>query len=103
MEVKEEVHYRSDLGTSKTIFKKGKTFSSINPPTIPDNVLVKPLKLRDVENLLQKHYGENWRTMDEQYYNQLLLIGDGIGLQDENEQVEQLETPNFEEVHDLVV
>lgn len=65
---------------------------------------MKPLKLRDVENLLQKHYGENWRTMDElQYYNQLLLIGDGIGLQDENEQVEQLETPNFEEVHDLVV
>lgn len=57
--IKDEVHYRSDLGNFQGICKKGKKFSMINPLEIePGQVTVNPKKVRDVDNLLKKHFGD---------------------------------------------
>lgn len=60
--VQGEANYRNDLCTLKTIQKKGKILSQIVPEPLANRVPVNPLKLRDVDNLLSKHFGENWKT-----------------------------------------
>lgn len=59
-----ELHYKQDLGTYKNISKKDKTSAMIAPTVISQGVTVKQLKLRDVNKLLNAHYGDNWRNLD---------------------------------------
>lgn len=71
--IKGEVHYKNDLGSFKGFAKKGKSSININPLEIPSGVCVNPLKLNDVHNLLCKHFGDNWMTMDNlSFYKKLI-------------------------------
>lgn len=63
--VKGEVNYRSDLGQYKSILKKGKSLASITPDPLPKKVPVKQEKLTDVDNLLKKHFGPDWRNLND--------------------------------------
>lgn len=61
--VKGEVNYRSDLGVYKSVLKKGKSLATIIPEIMPKTVPVKQSKLHDIDNLLKKHFGPDWRNM----------------------------------------
>lgn len=62
--VRGEVNYRSDIGASKSILKRGKTVDMLLTPDImPIGRPVDPQKAASVANLLSKHYGDEWRTL----------------------------------------
>ncbi|KAL1516230.1 hypothetical protein ABEB36_000149 [Hypothenemus hampei] len=68
-----ELSYRSDMGVSKGVFKKNKFPTNIKPKTIPTGKRPKNLKLKDVSNLLKKHYGNEWHDMETlKYYKNVL-------------------------------
>ncbi|KAF6210555.1 hypothetical protein GE061_013661 [Apolygus lucorum] len=58
--VQGEVLYKSEVGARQSVLKnKRSIITSKLTPVVPGTV-VKPLKLRDVQNLLTKHFGPNW-------------------------------------------
>ncbi|CAG4957539.1 unnamed protein product [Colias eurytheme] len=61
--VRGELYYNSDTGNPKSLCKPGKKAEDIRPTIIPSGIQVNPLKLRDVRNLLQKHYGDSWKNL----------------------------------------
>ncbi|CAG5008437.1 unnamed protein product [Parnassius apollo] len=61
--VRGELYYNSDMGHPKSLCKAGKKAEAIRPTIIPSGIEVNPLKLRDVRNLLQKHYGDSWKDL----------------------------------------
>lgn len=63
--IKGEIHYKSNIGVYKSVLKRGKTVANITPEELPNNVPVKQLKLIDVDNLLKKHFGVDWRNNPE--------------------------------------
>lgn len=69
-----ELAYNMDSGVAKICSKKDKSASQINPKRLDLGVPVNALKARDVKNLLQKHYGDNWNSIPSlQYYKSVLL------------------------------
>lgn len=64
--IKGEVSYQIDTGVYKNVCKKGKAIQNIiQLSEIPTrSVQINPLKLRDVDNLLKKHYGDEWQKLD---------------------------------------
>lgn len=71
--IRGELSYRSDTGTFKGVFRKNQTAMNIQPKEIPTGVKPKDLKMRDVNNLLSKHYGKNWREVENlAYYRDVL-------------------------------
>lgn len=95
--IKGEVNYRTDLGQYRGICKKGKCFSGINPGVIEvgQRVKLNPHKLRDVDNLLKKHFGDGWRDSKRlQYYKDII---DKCAAVDENINVEDEEGEYVEE------
>nr|XP_022902616.1 uncharacterized protein LOC111415262 [Onthophagus taurus] len=71
--IRGELSYRSDTGTFKGVFRKNQTAMNIQPKEIPTGVKPKDLKMRDVNNLLSKHYGKNWRAVENlAYYRDVL-------------------------------
>lgn len=70
-----EAHYRTDLGSLQGVCKIGKTVDMINPDVIsPNTCKINPLKLRDVDKLLKKHFGNEWRELEKlHYYRELIL------------------------------
>lgn len=60
-----EVPYHSDLCMPKSVLKKGKFIHQVIPTRLETGVPVKELKLRDVDNLLGKHFGIDWRSIEE--------------------------------------
>ncbi|XP_050063915.1 uncharacterized protein LOC126552866 [Aphis gossypii] len=66
--IKGEVSYQVETGAYKNVCKKGKTVHNINNLHLSEistrNMKINPLKLRDVDNLLKKHYGDQWQTLD---------------------------------------
>ncbi|KAG5866609.1 hypothetical protein JTB14_035087 [Gonioctena quinquepunctata] len=64
--VRGEVHYMNDLQVFKGIAKRGKAISMIIPDKINSDLQqVNNLKIVDVNNLLTKHFGNNWRNLGE--------------------------------------
>lgn len=57
------LYYNSNTGNPKSLCKPGKKAEDIRPTIIPSGIQVNPLKLRDVRNLLQKHYGDSWKNL----------------------------------------
>lgn len=84
--IRGELFYHSDTGVPKSICRKGKKAEMIHPMKISKGIDVKPLKLRDVRNLLQKHYGENWKELHnlEYYKNVINVDEEEIQLLEEN-------------------
>lgn len=72
--VKGEIHYNSDHGVYKSILKKQKSFLNLEPSRIEkDAVTIKDSKLKDVDNLLKNHFGENWKSLPNLIYYKRLV------------------------------
>ncbi|KAL1489230.1 hypothetical protein ABEB36_014163 [Hypothenemus hampei] len=73
--IKGESNYKSDLSVYKSVLKREKTFADLNLELLPMQCEVKPAKLRDVDVLLKKHYGSNWRhfsDVDLSFYKRII-------------------------------
>lgn len=65
MLVRGEISYNSDTGTSKSILARGKRITQLQPERLPCGVSVAQAKLTDVQNLLKKHYSDEWKNIDD--------------------------------------
>ncbi|KAJ8949785.1 hypothetical protein NQ314_008112 [Rhamnusium bicolor] len=74
--VRGEAHYKNDLNVLKSVTKRGQSVRYINLIDINEgNQQLNPLKLRDVNKLLLKHFGEDWRTAEYlEFYNSIIPI-----------------------------
>lgn len=103
--VRGELFYQSDLGEAKNICKSKKKMEMLQPSTIPINIPVKTIKLRDVKNLLGKHYGDKWDEISSlQFYRELLVLEPH--LTQESEECDNMESADLlceavEEISDL--
>lgn len=62
--IRGEPNYCVDVGAEKPIVKKTKRLGDVNldDKSIPAVHNINPLKLRDVDCLLKKHFGEQWTS-----------------------------------------
>lgn len=74
IKVRGEPHYNSDCGQGQSILKRGKQISMLSQAeVIPPGVPVNETKLRDVNRLLEKHFGKNWsEDSDLSFFKDLL-------------------------------
>lgn len=73
--VRGEEYYKSDFCMEKSVFKRGKNIYMINPDLIMPgaNVTVSNLKFIDVNKLLVKHFGVEWRNINSLgYYKNII-------------------------------
>ncbi|CAH0404462.1 unnamed protein product [Chilo suppressalis] len=68
VQIRGEISYHSDTGVDKSITRRGKSFQTFNPETLPIGIPVKEAKLVDVRKLLEVHFGENWASLSELQY-----------------------------------
>lgn len=62
--IRGEGAYRADLGSGKLVTKRGKTIHNLVPRLLTTGVAPNEKKIKDVSALLQAHYGENWRSLE---------------------------------------
>ena len=73
IKVRGEVCYTSDLGAFKTVSKKHKTLLELLPSPVAAGVPVAPAKINDVNNLLTKHFLNQWMGMESlKYYRDVV-------------------------------
>lgn len=101
--VQGEETYRNETHEKKTITKKNKKITMISPKVIqPNNVLIKKSKIEDVKKLLKKHYGDEWRHIEnlnffnilEERMNNVQTSGVTMRMSDE---ISDLCEPGFDE------
>ncbi|XP_055908404.1 uncharacterized protein LOC129943162 [Eupeodes corollae] len=96
--VRGEPYYLSDIGAPRSILKKQKQISRMDPQIIEKGVNIKAEKLKDVFNLLTKHYGEDWRSIEElKFYKNIEDVND-LGLIVENDYPLCEPQPVFDEI-----
>lgn len=61
--VRGEAHFQNDLGTFRNLFVKGTSFNNLILDEVPASNSVSVEKKKDVEKLLTKHYGKDWRDI----------------------------------------
>lgn len=72
--VQGEVTYRNFLGSPKSLLKRGKTLLQLVPKMIETGkVALKQEKLDNVNTLLSKHYGDQWRDLAELRFYQNIV------------------------------
>lgn len=97
-----EIDYNWDTGADKLITKKGKHVKMISPKKISIGVGVKKAKLVDVNNLLSKHFGENWRDFPNlQWYKDVIDKNNSYDQEEEEETCEC--TENCVDDEDLAI
>lgn len=63
--------------------------SDINPDDIAPHQVVNPLKLRDIDSLLKKHFGEDWNeNLKLSYYSSAINITSGYIVHEDNPESE---------------
>lgn len=68
-----EFAYKSEVGSYGGICRKGKNVGMANPKQISTGRIVNVLKVRDVNKLLKKHYGDNWQQIDSlEFYKNII-------------------------------
>lgn len=86
--IRGEVSYKVETDAHKNVCKKGKCIQNILPPIeiSTGSMKINPLKLRDVDNLLKKHYGDDWQELDflTFYKDNILKQSQELILADEN-------------------
>lgn len=71
--IRGEQNYKTSLNVYKGIQRKGKTCYAMEKIILPLNAHVKKEKLTDVDRLLQKHFGENWRELENlEFYKNII-------------------------------
>lgn len=87
IKVQGEIGYNMNVGVSKTICKKGKSWNETTPQNISKGVIVKAEKLNDLRSLLTKHYGLEWDMQPNlQFYKQLFRDQEVLLQRDDNGQ-----------------
>ncbi|KAL1489063.1 hypothetical protein ABEB36_014008 [Hypothenemus hampei] len=68
-----EESYDCKINNMKTVVRTGRSLKKYRPKMIPQGtVTLKELKIRDVKNLLVKHYGNGWEGLEElQFYKNI--------------------------------
>lgn len=61
--MKGENFYRRDLGNFQEFCKRRASISDMDPQILEIGVPVTTAKLQDINNLLEKHFGKNWKEM----------------------------------------
>lgn len=97
-----EPHYRSDVCEAKGICKRNQQIINMKPKQIPSPVHVKEEKLRDVGNLLQKHFGDDWDKIENlSYYKNIfnnLYETENVNQCDSVRDIEMCDTHNQEDM-----
>lgn len=63
--IRGEMFYQSDLNKSSNVCKTGQKTSMLRPTTISLGAPVTRAKIADVDKLLQKHFGLDWKERDD--------------------------------------
>lgn len=94
-----EQTYRSDFGTYKSVFKKIKNCQSMEKMESTEKAKVKKEKFTDVDKLLKKHFGQEWRSQESlQYYQNVIdNIDEDVAPGDENEEQIFCQMQDYEE------
>lgn len=75
IDVKGEPYYLMDCANFTSVFLKKKTPLDIHPLEISEANSVKKEKKTDLTNLLQKHFGDDWRQNERlQFYIRVLDV-----------------------------
>lgn len=86
--VKCEVHYKTETQKFKNICKRNKKIADLaSPNLIQPGVPIAPLKKRDVDKLLVKHFGNDWRILESLLFFKTIL-GDRIDVSNEDDDEE---------------
>ncbi|CAG4918574.1 unnamed protein product [Colias eurytheme] len=73
--IRGELFYKNDLATPANVCRKKKYMNMINPRLMAVNVAINKNKLIDINKLLGKHFGANWRELPTlSFYKELLLV-----------------------------
>lgn len=98
-----EANYRNNLGKFQNVCKRGTKVSYMAfPDAIKTGVPIAPLKIRDVKNLLTKHFGNNWPQLESLIYFKNIV--ENISVESEGADVENKECDEFyDEVPNLIV
>lgn len=73
--VRGETSYISNNGSDQSVTKKGKRICDMKPEEMKTGITLNPAKITDVENLLTKHFGSEWRKMDRlNFLNNLIPV-----------------------------
>lgn len=60
------------MNDKKLVTKKKRSVTEIDPIPIPTANNLKEEKIRDVTRLLSKHYGENWKDLEDlKFYTEI--------------------------------
>lgn len=86
--VRGEYFYRNQCDVARSLMKKGTFLMNMVPDILSIGVPVKAEKLKDVQNLLMKHYGTEWQTITNLEWYKKAVCGRAPA---ENEFCEQLE------------
>ncbi|HEY0221234.1 MAG TPA: hypothetical protein VGC17_00165, partial [Lactovum miscens] len=73
--IKGENFYTKNLCAFQQFCKRGASISDMDPPILESGVPIASAKLYDINNLLEKHFGKNWRDLQTQeldFYKNLL-------------------------------
>lgn len=104
--VRGEVSYRNDICSYKSLTKRGKRLNELSLDIVPAGVPVKPAKLKDVKNLLTKHYGDEWENNENlDYYKNIFTRLDTRATTYDSDDNESLVDPGDlenEEITDFV-
>ncbi|KAL1509952.1 hypothetical protein ABEB36_004616 [Hypothenemus hampei] len=96
-----EPFYRNIIGAPKNICKKGKSIGNIKPNIIHEKNMLKEEKKKDIDALLSKHYGTQWRNIKEvdfSFYKH--VINEALASEDTDAE-EDLICEKLEEICDL--
>ncbi|XP_046683195.1 uncharacterized protein LOC124369303 isoform X1 [Homalodisca vitripennis] len=79
IKVQGEMTYLHDTAQALKVNKPGKNLSTINPVQFKIGVKVQSAKLKDVQKLLQNHYGNQWHEIGSlQWYKDIIDKNDGL-------------------------
>ena len=73
IEVRGVPFYTVEVNAFKSLTKKGFNFNLINLPNYYSQIKINPKKIKDVEKLLNSHYGVDWRQdQNLEFYNKII-------------------------------
>lgn len=83
--IRGEPNYRTDLIESKGICRRGKCFQQINPRIVPLGLDPHTAKANDVNKLLSKHYGPEWKENANLAFYRDVLAGEYTTVHEEDD------------------
>ncbi|RVE49656.1 hypothetical protein evm_005713 [Chilo suppressalis] len=99
--VRGEIFYKSDIAAAVNVCQKGKNMSMIEPQILPCGVPVNKKKLEDVNKLLVKHFGPEWKEIQFlAFYDNLLITQESLNAPSEEQIQDYCEEP-LDDARDL--